>query len=222
MVYIPGGNFVSINNEDTLRVKVKPFYIDRTEVSVSDFEKFISATGYVTDAERDSGRSSILPYVKVVDTVNINWRYDEKGNIRKYEDYNMPVVHLSYNDAEAFAKWAKKRLPLYYEWEFAAREGLRPGYRGYISKIAWYEQNSGLRIHKSKEKFANKFDLYDILGNVCEYVQLDQNGLNDKIGIKGGAFWFDKTLIKSDISVITGPESRSFYAGFRCVSDSLR
>jgi formylglycine-generating enzyme required for sulfatase activity len=131
------------------RVTVGSFRIDRTPVTNRQFREFVEATGYVTFAEiapdtKDypgalphmlrAGSLVFTPPDHPVDLGNFanwwsfefgaNWRRpDGKGSsIRGRDDH--PVVHIAYQDAEAFAAWAGKELPTEAEWEYAARGGL--------------------------------------------------------------------------------------------------
>jgi formylglycine-generating enzyme required for sulfatase activity len=89
-----------------------------------------------------------------------------------------PVENVSWNDAQSFiqrlnakTRSAKYRLPTEEEWEYAARAGTESERYGDIDEIAWYEKNSGQHTHKVGTKVPNAWGLYDMLGNVWEWVQ---------------------------------------------------
>ncbi|MCP3472195.1 formylglycine-generating enzyme family protein [Bradyrhizobium sp. CCGUVB1N3] len=193
------------------RVSVDGFWIDRTPVTNRQFKEFVNATGHVTEAQivpdakdypgavRDmlyAGSLVFSPLPRITDLRDwsqwwtfmrgANWRhpYGPKSNLRGLDDH--PVVHVSYSDAFAYARWAGKDIPTEAEWEFGARGGLEgeeyawgntltPGGRHMASvwQGSFPVQNLGEDgFERTSPVMAfppNGYGLYDMIGNVWEW-----------------------------------------------------
>ncbi len=128
MVLIPAGK-VRIGSEDGFAqeipqfwASVEAFLMDKSPVTVGQFRKFVQATGYQTEAEKfgDAGLITVETGKQWILEKGATWEYPLGKSKTKAPD-NHPVTQVSWNDANAYAKWAGKRLPCEIEWEHAAR-----------------------------------------------------------------------------------------------------
>jgi eukaryotic-like serine/threonine-protein kinase len=141
LVYIPKGNFLlgasdidrdaHDDEKPQLNVYLDAFWIDRTDVTVAQFERFTQATGYKTEAEIGAGQNYWArrggDVYKPDETwaSNVSWQFPE-GPLPQQSDGGhpsgtTPVVQISWNDAVEYCRWVGRRLPTEAEWEKAAR-----------------------------------------------------------------------------------------------------
>ncbi|UXI14851.1 UTP-glucose-1-phosphate uridylyltransferase [Sarcoptes scabiei] len=216
MVRIPSGQFFQGTNRPVFiadgesperSVRMHSFWLDRHEVSNEKFREFITETAYVTDAERfgDSfvfyqmlTKETLSNVTKMVSDANwwlqvpnASWIHPEGfDSLIDAERWSHPAVHVSWNDAFAYCRWAGKRLPTESEWEYACRSGLerrlfpwgnkeRPNDRHLMN--IWHgsfpQINTGDDGYKWTAPIdsydANKFGLKNMVGNVWEWTADD-------------------------------------------------
>jgi formylglycine-generating enzyme len=218
MVWIPAGEFWMGSDEPKFtdarpwhQVRLSGFWMDKTTVTNAQFARFVTATQYVTVAERkprpedfpDAPPENLVagsvvftapPHpVALEDQMRwwsyvkgASWRHPKGPDSTIKGRENHPVVHIAYEDAEAYAKWAGKRLPTEAEFEYAERGGLdrQPYAWGKEFKPAGRYMANTFQGHFPNHNMAadgyvgtapvasfppNGYGLYDMSGNVWEW-----------------------------------------------------
>ena len=216
MAWIPGGTFTMGSDSHypeeapAHRVKVDGFWMDTHLVTNAEFKRFVEATGHVTLAERPAraedypGASpemlvpSSVMFEKQPGPVDLaerrwwiyvagaDWRHPRGPKSSLAGLWQHPVVHVGFEDVQAYAAWAGKELPTEAEWEFAARGGLDG------AEYAWGDEFTPGRRHMAntwqgefpwqntlQDRYewtspvgsfpANGYGLFDMAGNVWEW-----------------------------------------------------
>lgn len=192
-------------------VKVDGFWIDITPVTNAQFQKFVAETGHITLAERPASAADypganaqalepasavFVPPARTTGRENpyewwsyipgASWRHPRGpgSSIVGLEDH--PVVHIAFEDAEAYCRWAKKALPTEAEWEFAARGGLdgadyawgdefspegKPLANTWLGEFPWENLKPDSRKWTSPVGSypPNGYGISDVCGNVWEW-----------------------------------------------------
>jgi len=145
---------------------------------------------------------------------------------------SLPVEQVDWNGAKAYCVAIGGRLPTEAEWEYAARAGSTGARYGNLDEIAWYSGNSGGQTHEVGRKSANTLGLFDMLGNVWQWVadwygnyqsgaQRDPSGPppGQYRAMRGGSFGFDSKVPRVSGRVRGGPGIHVNTIGFRCVGE---
>ncbi len=213
MILVKGGKFKMGSNEYADErpihiVELNNFYIDKYLVTVKQYKNFCKAT------------RRALPLAP-------RWGW--------FEDH--PVVNVSWEDANAYAKWVGKRLPTEAEWEYAARGGEKSHgfiYSGSknIDEVAWYYNNSNSQTNPVGMKQPNELDIHDMSGNVREWCndwyshytnQAEKNPAGPAAGehklLRGGSWNLNEFGCRVTVRSSYNHEDFDDYIGFRCVQD---
>lgn len=191
MAQMPAGSF-SMGSSDATHLDQRPvhrislarFWLDTHPVTNREFARFVEATKYETTAER---RGNSLVFDRNAgswqEVAGVNWRHPRSSQDSLVGKDDLPVVHVSWFDASAFAAWAGKRLPTEAEFEYTARGGLAdcqyPRGREFAPEgpyMANYWQGWFPQMDRGLDGFQglspvgtfppNRWGLYDMAGNV--------------------------------------------------------
>jgi formylglycine-generating enzyme len=241
----------------------KPFFMGQHEVTVGQFHKFVAETNYVSDAQRDglAGTGWNQQTKKMESGLQYTWL---NPGWTTYDDTH-PVVNVSWNDAQRFCRWLSQkektpyRLPTEAEWEYACRAGTQTLYWNgdapeKLTQIANVGDTTAQEkfpeltssLVKTSDGFvftapvgsfaANPWGLYDMHGNVAEFVAdvYNADAYRGRAGTttvdplvisgseshphRGGHFKTSSRSVRSAVRTFFVPGLRSNNVGFRVVS----
>ena len=233
----PGDNECVDDEKPAHEVQItKGFWLAQTAVTVAAWKRYTRATGKsMPDEPKYAGRP-----------LNPGWG-----------DEQQPIVNVNWTDSGEFCRWASGRLPSEAEWEYAARAGSRAPRYGNLDAIAWYADNSGKQKIDSAQilttdiknydkrlnengngphpvalKEPNAWKLYDMLGNVWQWVSdwyagkyYGQGENVDPSGppggqfraLRGGSWFYDPGGVRVSVRSRNEPAGRGSGIGCRCV-----
>ena len=218
------------------RVLLADFYIDRYETTNALFETFVRATGHQTTAEREGNgwaRQQKDGTWQQLRVSGASWRAPNGAGAPAPSDH--PVVQVSWHDAEAYCKWAGKRLPTEAEWEKAAR-GTD------VRRYPWGEEWAAVRANGDMTAKVTRpvgsypggvspYGVHDMAGNVAEWVadwsdasyyqrspERNPKGLDSGTtrALRGGSFLSDPVSLRTAYRFLDPPGFRNNLIGFRC------
>jgi formylglycine-generating enzyme required for sulfatase activity len=272
LVVIPTGEFVmgsaadetghADDEEPQRRVRIDVgFAMGQSEVTVGQFREFVRASHYVSDAEKLGGSAVYEESSgRISDRHGVNWQNDYRGE--RASD-NLPVINVSWDDANAYAIWLsartgkRYRLPSETEFEYALRSGSAtrfpwgdgnpdrvvgnvtgegdrsPSKRSWTSAFPHY--SDGYWGPAPVRSFpADAFGLYDMEGNVSEwvedcwhdnYVRAPRDSaawINpgcERHVVRGGSWGSDPDQVRSAFRLAAATDTRSARVGFRIARD---
>lgn len=138
-------------------------------------------------------------------------------NPSRYKGADRPVDSVSWNDATDYCSRIGMRLPTESEWEWAAYGGTAELPREPLDAVAWLDANSNESTHPFAAKLPNGYGLFDMLGNVWEWVQDAGRGPGDHV-LKGGSFYNIARDVRVSGRMSSPPDIRHRDMGFRCAA----
>jgi formylglycine-generating enzyme required for sulfatase activity len=178
--------------------------------------------------------------LQTTEVTQSQWQAVMGSNPSKFKGPDLPVEMVSWDDAQAFitklnamGDGYRYRLPTEAEWEYAARAGTTGPYAGDLDAMAWYAPNSGGTTHPVGTKAPNAWGLFDMHGNVWEWVQdfagkYSASAVTDPVGpssgsgrvLRGGSWYHESQYCRSAFRIGGSPGFRGGILGLRLLRTS--
>lgn len=205
--------------EAAREVSLQPFRLDQHEVTNAEFAAFVANSGLVTEAE--ARRYSFTRLGTMLRLKDVSWKAPSGAGSNTAGQDELPVVHVSRRDAEAYCKAKDGRLPTEDEWEYAARGKDR---RLFPWGDAWRPEAAlggapdlELAAVGTRPDGATPDGLYELAGSVWEWTA-STNGPNAVL--KGGSFRAtNPTEMRAAARLLLNPAQSYGDVGFRCAHD---
>ena len=208
-------------------VALPNFDIDRTEVTIGQFDRYVRAKGIITRAEKEGGGSEF----------GVGWERRPGWSWRTPDGQktsaDMPAVHLDFAEAQAYCTWAGGRLPTGVEWEKAGFTELRES-----PPVPWQKDRKYPWTTGEHPQGANTSDpdiwpraapagatkqgvngLYDMGANVWEWTTDSAGSKGCERRTVGGSWWYGAFNMKADVQAFKPADFYAVYIGFRCLYD---
>lgn len=201
--------------------------IDRTEVTIAQFRRFVQETGTITRAEREGGGFEYQgAWVR-----RPQWTWQQPDG-QAHASPDVPAVHLTHAEATAYCQWAGGRLPTAHEWRLAGFTEARahppaPWQRGHTYPWATGDSPAGAntsdpdpwpRAAPVSQTAAGVNGLHDMGANVWEW-SVDARGHERRT--LGGSWWYPPSQMQADVEAWKPADFYAVYIGFRCVYDPI-
>jgi formylglycine-generating enzyme required for sulfatase activity len=260
-IYQTGSDHHYPEEKPLLQRTIKAFKLAAQPTTNHEFAEFIAATNYKTQAERNNPPGSMV-FAMTAGPANLHdpsqwWRFIPGANWRNpggpgttiENQPDHPVIHVSQQDAQAYATWRGARLPTEWEWEAAARGGLNgatycwgnefsPGgellANIWTGAFPWYFDRAATPGPMPVGRFPpNGYGLYDMAGNVWEWTTSlfnmkcgctppADNAAVDMVALRGGSFLCAAEYClryRPAARIAVEPGVTTSHIGFRCAWD---